>query len=267
MIFILGGKGFVGSAFVRYCEQNNLEHVIIGRDNYAEFVGRHCDIFINANGNSKKFLAREQPLAEFDASVRSVRASLVDFAMDYYVHLSSCDVYPDCSSLVTTREDVALDVARQSPYGFHKYLAEQCVHHSAPRWLIVRMGGFVGPGLKKNPIFDILSGGVLWLDPDSELQFLRTDDNARLVFELIHRGVAGEIINVCGQGVISLREVMSAAGKTVQVKPGSPRMRYDVSIEKLSRRMPVPPTRENVLAFVASELRTRRETLVGKRTV
>src|SRR5213592_4755130 len=154
-----------------------------------------------------------------------------------------------------------LDVARQSPYGFHKYLAEQCVRHVARRWLIVRMGGFVGPEMKKNPIFDILNGKPLWLDPGSELQFLHTDDNARIVFDLISTGLEREVVNVCGQGLISLREVMDAVGQTVPVKPGSPQVRYDVSIEKLSRLMPVPPTRETVLTFIGAEPRTHRERL------
>lgn len=102
MIFILGGRGFVGSAFVRYCQQNRLEHTVIDRANYAEFIGHSCDVLINANGNSKKFLAHQQPLQDFDASVRSVRASLIDFHAALYIYLSSCDVYPDCSSPILT---------------------------------------------------------------------------------------------------------------------------------------------------------------------
>ena len=123
MIFIIGGGGFVGSAFVRSCAKAGKEFSIINRQNYGEFVGKRCDVLINANGNSKKFLAQKDPLQDFDASVRSVRASLIDFRHDYYIYLSSCDVYPDCSSPETTSEDQKLDVSEQSPYGFHKYLA------------------------------------------------------------------------------------------------------------------------------------------------
>lgn len=250
MIFILGGRGFVGSGFTRYCEQRGVAHAVIGRSNYEDFVGKRCDILINADGNSKKFLARDKPLQEFDESVRSVRASLIDFRADYYIYLSSCDVYPDCSLPSVTSEDTELDVANQSPYGFHKYLAEQCVRHAARRWLIVRCGGFVGPGLKKNPIFDILHGGPLWLDPASELQYIHTDDAARIVFTLAEKGVERSIVNLCGCGVISLSEVIDLVGRTVDVKPGSPRVRYDVSIEKLLRFCEVPDTRETVSSFV-----------------
>jgi hypothetical protein len=78
MIFILGGNGFIGSGLVRYCEANNLSHQVITRENYKNFIGQHCEVFINANGNSKMYLARQNPLEDFDASVRSVRASLTD---------------------------------------------------------------------------------------------------------------------------------------------------------------------------------------------
>src|SRR5438132_11823325 len=112
MIYVLGGGGFVGSALVRHCQRRGIDHVVLTRENYAAYIGTHCDVFINANGNSKKQRARQWPLQEFDASVRSVRASLVDFRADFYVYLSSCDVYADCSSPQTTTEETALDPAR-----------------------------------------------------------------------------------------------------------------------------------------------------------
>jgi nucleoside-diphosphate-sugar epimerase len=250
MIFILGGHGFVGSAFTRYCLRHRLAHRVVDRANYEQLAGARCDVFINANGNSSKLLAREGPLQEFDASVRSVRSSLIHFRAGYYVHLSTCDVYPDCSSPQTTCEDAQPLVAAQSPYGFHKYLAEQCVRHAAARWLILRLGGFVGPGMKKNPIYDILHGGPLWLDPASQLQFLDTDTAANLVFQLIDLGLDRQIVNVCGRGLIALREVIDTLSRPVPVNPGSPCVRYDVAIEKLSRWVSVPPTRETVLNFV-----------------
>src|SRR5262249_19486531 len=162
--------------------------------------------------NSTKYLAREWPVEEFDASVRSVRASLADFHSEFFVYLSSCDVYSDCSSPQTTNEETQLDPAQQSPYGFHKFLAEQCVRHAAPHWLSPRPGGLVGPGLWKNPVFDILNGGPLWLDPASELQYLRTDALAKILFGLLDQNVDRQILNVCGHGLIRLTEVIDWAG-------------------------------------------------------
>jgi len=257
MIYLLGGEGFVGSALARSCRRRGLEHAVITRQNYAGFVGRPCRLLINANGNSKKYRARERPLDEFDDSVRTVRASLIDFPADRYVYLSSCDVYADCSSPLTTQEEQPPAVERQSPYGFHKYLAEQCVRHAARRWLILRLGGLVGPGLRKNAIFDILQGGPLWLDPDSQLQFLHTDALADVLFTLLERGVERQVVNVCGRGVVQLREVIGWVGRPVKVKPGSPRVRYDVYVACLESWTAIPDSRRTVFDFVTTCTRGR----------
>ncbi len=256
MIFILGGNGFVGSAFARACEATGREYAVLTRANYEAHCGRACALFVNANGNSRKYLPNEQPLLDFDLSVRSVRASLVDFRYDTYVYLSSCDVYPDCSSPAATAEDSAIDVARVSRYGFHKLLAEQCVRHAAERHLIFRMGGFVGPGLKKNAIYDILRGGPLWLDPDSELQYLHTDRLARAVLRLAGE-VVNETFNIGGKGTVRLRDVMETAGRPVPVNPGAPRVRYEVNLAKVSRYVDLPETGAAVREFVRGELQGR----------
>lgn len=244
----------MGSAFARTCERRGIPFRVIDRENYSRLAGIPCEIFINANGNSSKILAQRDPLADFEASVKTTRASLEDFPCSLYVLLSSCDVYPDCSSPATTREDEPIDVSRQNPYGFHKYLAEQCVRHRAPDWLIIRFGGFVGPGLKKNPVFDILQKGILWLHPESEMQFLPTDRGAEIVLDLVERGISRETFNVCGKGTIKLQEIIEVTGRQVSVHPGSPRVRYEVNVEKISSLFPVPSTRETVLHFVEEQL-------------
>jgi nucleoside-diphosphate-sugar epimerase len=210
-------------------------------------------VLINANGNSKKYLAERDPVADFDASVRSVRQSLTDFPCRCYVYLSSCDVYPDCSSPATTAESSTLDPARQTTYGFHKYLAEQCVRHQAPDGLVLRLGGFVGPGLRKNAVFDILRGGPLYLDPDSALQYLNVDWAAATTLDLIDRGVRGEIFNLCGRGVVGLREIVEWTGRSPAVTPGSPRVRYEIDIRKIAAIVDVPESRTAVRAFVRDQ--------------
>lgn len=250
----------MGSAFARTCEKQGREYLVIDRNSYTRTVGRSCDVLINAAGNSKKFLSDKDPLRDFDESVRSVRASLVNFSFGRYVLVSSCDVYPDCSSPLVTDEDKPIDVSRQSAYGFHKYLAEQCVMHGAGQWLITRFGGFVGPGLKKNPIFDILTGDKLWLDPGSELQYMHTDRAAEVVLSLIDKGLSRRVFNICGQGVVSLQEVMGWAGRHVPVEPGSPVVRYEVALDKISALVDIPGSRQAVMDFI----RTERGELSGK---
>ncbi len=249
---VLGGKGFVGSAIVRQARERGYSVRVVGREDYDQWVGSACDLLINANGNSKKFLGRENPALEFDLSVRSVLKSMCDFKVGLYVYLSTMDVYPDVSDPALNHEDVAIDSTRQSPYGFHKYLSEQIVRRYAGRWLIFRMAGSVGPGLWKNSIFDLLNGQPLRVHPDSEYQYLHTDDLARAILAVAETGATQQVFNIAGRGLISLRQVarmipqcrLDAAWETL------PRERYEMNVEKLGRLCPLPRTEDALTAFL-----------------
>ena len=252
MIFVIGGNGFVGSGFVRHLHSQGIAVTVVDRTNYDQLIGAECDILINANGNSKKFLAKDDPKAEFQASVVSVRNSLVDFKFKKYVFLSTSDVYPDCSKPELTREDISFNVAEQSPYGFHKHLAELCVQHAAKDWLIIRQGGFVGPGMKKNAVYDILFGEKIWVHPESRFQFIHTDDSARVVLSLIDKGVTNEIINVTARGTISAAEIMRLAGRDVPHPQDAEPVTYEISTEKTASLVELPLTSDMVRRFLTS---------------
>jgi len=251
MIFILGAKGFLGSALVRECREQGLEYRGIDQQEYQEYAGGECDLLINANGNSRKYLAREAPLEDFAMNVTAVRRSLEDFRYRKYVLFSSADVYPDASSPETTDEQSAIDPAQQTPYGFHKYLTEQCVRHRATRWLILRLSGFVGPGLTKNPVHDVLSGAPLWVDAASEFQYLHTRDLAAIVLRLAARAESdGETVNVGAQGTLSVAQLSQMTGRAVHLRAGSPRVRCELGLARLARYCEVPTSRAAVQRFL-----------------
>lgn len=251
MIFILGGRGFLGSSLVNACRERGLEYCVIGKDEYAEYIGRKCDILINANGNSRKYLSYEAPLEDFRMNVTNVRRSLEDFRYGKYVLFSSVDVYPDSSSPGSTDEQSVIDVARQTPYGFHKFIAEQCVRHRAPRWLILRLSGFVGPNLRKNAVYDVVCGNPLWVDASSEFQYLHTSDLSSMVLQLVAiRECEGEIVNVGAQGTISVTELARMTGRPINVRPGSPVVRCEVALDRLARFCEVPSTKTAVQRFL-----------------
>jgi nucleoside-diphosphate-sugar epimerase len=243
-VFLLGGEGFVGSAYARLLPRLNVDLCVITRATYQDYVGQRCDVFINANGNSKKFLADRDPKLEFDASVRSVVHSLTDFAFDRYVFLSTGDVYPSQINPDVTREDSVLDPCLMSRYGLHKFTAEMhvravCTQMGRP-WLVMRMGGFVGPHMKKNAIFDMLHDQPLWLDLDSELQFISTDRAAQVVWSLVEHGVENETINLGSKGVVTLADVYQRLGCKSDVMPEAKRVRFELNTDKLASLSPVP---------------------------
>lgn len=253
MIYVIGGNGFVGSAFVRLLQVRDVPHSVVTRANFDSLRGTACEILVNANGNSKKYISDREPMTDFDMSVRSVADSLHAFKSDHYVLLSSGDVYADPSAPQHTREDSAIDLAALSRYGRHKRLAEELVAAEHVSWLILRMGGFVGPGLKKNAIYDILHGAPLWLTLDSALQFISTDRAAALAWRLVERGVRREIVNFGARGIVSLRDVCDWAGSTSEVKEGARHVRYELNLDELERLAgeSLPRTHDEVRTFVA----------------
>lgn len=254
MIYLIGGNGFVGSAYARLFEARGLAFTIVTRENYDRYRGTSCDILVNANGNSKKFLSTREPMTDFDQSVRSVAQSIEDFRCGAYVLLSTGDVYPEQHAPAVTREDQAIDPTRQSRYGLHKRLAEQLVQGTQPRWIVMRMGGFVGPGLKKNAIYDMQTGAPVWLSPASELQFVSTDRAAALVWRLVEKGVSGEIVNLGAKGLVNLGDLHKSLGSASVFQTNAPTVRYELSLEKLERLTgePLPDARAEVDAFLKS---------------
>lgn len=252
MIYVIGGDGFVGSAYIRLLERLGLTYTKVTRANFEELRGTSCDVLINANGNSKKFMSTRDPLWDFDASVTSVVRSLEYFKAGRYVFLSSGDVYPETDTPGKSVESQTIDLSRISRYGLHKYLAEQAVQGVHREWLIMRMGGFVGHGLRKNAIYDMMQGDPVWLSPDSMLQFINTDSAAALVWSLVQAGVALEVVNLGAGGVVRLADVHAHLGSASPFKPEAPTIRYELSLDKLARLhgQALPGSRDEVFQFL-----------------
>ncbi len=248
---VLGGGGFVGSAFVRHCERNGVSCDCVEVDNYRDLAGGEYDLLINAAGQSRKYQVNRDPLGDFRHSLEPLVKSFQDFTFAAYVYISSVDVYPDHEKPDGSREGAGIDLRRLSHYGFHKYLGERLVIHHCPRFLIVRLGGVLGPGLRKNPVYDLIHGQSLRVDESSEYQYLTTDFLAAAVFDLVAGGNWNEIFNICGTGTVSLAEIRGWLGRELSYAvEAPPRERYEISNEKLSRIMPIPESRTTAREFV-----------------
>ncbi len=251
-IGIIGGNGFVGSGIRKALELEQHECTIISRDNYQSLIGQSFDVLINANGNSKKYLAASSPKEEFQASVTSVQHPLLDFSYNLFVHCSSVDVYANHEDTSLNTEETVIDVSALSFYGVHKYLAELLVRKYAKRWIILRFGGFVGEGLKKNSIYDMLNNVPLRVHVDSKYQYLPTQAAGETISALLKRNIQNEVFNVCGDGVISLNEIKNlVTGYELAYSGVEPNPeRYEVNINKIKSIVPIPLTRDSVTKFV-----------------
>ncbi len=255
-VTVIGAEGFVGSAFVRHLvDRSDVELIQVTRHNIEQFSGKKSDVVIEAACNSKKYLADENPLAEFHASVTHRLKTLQQFPAELQIHISSVDVYSDLSSRDTTREDSPIDLSLVSHYGLHKLLAEQLVQHYAPHWLILRLAGMVGPGLRKNPVYDILHNQPLRVHPDSQYQYMHTDDVARIGWALAEQQTVSEILNVCGDKLIDMHEIARLAGKSLNVSllPSNavPRV-VEANNENVKRKQLLPFTADALKGFFST---------------
>ncbi len=250
MIYILGSKGFLGTTiFNGFQDQEKIAG--IDRENYNQWLSKPCEVFINANGNSKKYLAEKNPVADFDLSVKSTIRSIFDFPSDLYLYISTVDVYSHFTDDTQTREDAHIQNNLQSFYGFHKWLSEQYViNRSRKHWLIIRLGGLVGPGLTKGPVYDVIHDVPLKVHPDSRYQYVHTNHVVKAIKTILDKGITNEIINICGTGTISLKRIYEWLGKDVQDGYGKEIQHYEINNSKINAMFNVPSTTDSVKMFL-----------------
>lgn len=253
---VLGGRGFVGSRIAAAATRRGWRVVAAGREDAASWTGTSWDLVINADGHASRFRADLDPLWDFEAGAASVYRSLFDYKYGEYLLISTVDVYerPDCEE--TTREDAPVDLRALRPYGFHRRLAELVVMRQAPRWRILRLAQVIGEGSKKGPVHDLVTGGTLFISPDSSLHFLTVERAGSLAVTLAETTPPNEVLNLCGRGSVPFRRVLDL------LPPGWPLRWHDrlevqtyrISTERTETLVPLPDSYEEVRSFVASRV-------------
>lgn len=179
VVLVIGSKGFIGSAVVRYLE--NAGYVVYGADIVQEYGGRN---YFQIDPNASDYEYEEVFSAEqYDACINCSGAAVVRASFDFPLHdyqlntvnvyrmvnslrlhnpqckfltLSSAAVYGNPQSLPVT-EDQELNPL--SPYGFHKLQAEGICEHFSKLYginsTIIRIFSAYGPGLRKQLFWDL----------------------------------------------------------------------------------------------------------------
>ncbi|MBI2063442.1 MAG: NAD-dependent epimerase/dehydratase family protein [Candidatus Yanofskybacteria bacterium] len=257
MMHVIGSNGFVGSAICAHFEKMALEHVGINRGNYEKNIGSRAHYLINASGSGSKGKANENPRVDFQRNVQHTINLVFDFKYDVFVHISSVDVYPEPSFLEKTDEDFPIDPTKLSPYGFHKYLSELIVRRYCPNWIILRLGGLVGPNLKKNPIYDWTHGKPFFISRKSRLTFIHTQTVAEIIECIIERRITREIINICSSDSIILQDLTSIANFKIEEMPVQDKLEiqdYKINADKLKEFFKVQTSRFYIKKYLEENL-------------
>lgn len=249
-VVLLGHRGVVGRAFADHLRETGARVIGVDSGNFATIGRVDADAVVNANGSSDRRLADENPLESFRLNVSVTLESLVRFQAPLYVHVSTIAVYPDRTDPSRCDEHAPIDADRLSNYGRFKLLAEYLVRGHARRWVIARLGPIVGPGLRKNSVFDLLAKRTLHFHPDSRLPYIDTRDAARIIWSV--REHADLVVNVCGSGRVRLRDLATELGVRLPPEVETlPRDDWDVPVGRLRSLTAVPESATTVRSFVS----------------
>lgn len=192
-ILVTGASGFVGKALIPMLIADTA-HDVIAIDRHeptfhhhkitflnldiTENLNRHfdADILIHLIGSPGVWFSEANPEADYKINVGTTRAlldSLNPTRIKKIVLASTWQIYGQNEPRERSQANPA------NLYAYHKYEAEKlcrayCADNQIP-YSILRPSWIYGPGMKKNPIFDLYNG-VTYLDLNSELDFVYIDD-------------------------------------------------------------------------------------------
>ncbi len=150
---LIGYSGFVGSTLLRQTHFESLYR----STNIGEIEGMEFDTLVCAGAPAQKWIANKDPetdrqrIDELISHLRSMRCKT-------FVLISTVDVF---KSPVRVDEATPVDESDLHAYGLNRRRLEKFVQERFPEHLIVRLPGLVGPGLRKNVIFDFLNDNNL----------------------------------------------------------------------------------------------------------
>ena len=150
---LIGFTGFVGGTLLR---QTQFE-ALYRSTNIKEIEGKIFDTVVCAGAPAQKWIANREP--ELDrAQIDGLIDHLKTVQCKTFILISTVDVF---KSPIEVDEGTIIDESGLHAYGLNRRRLEKFVESHFDNHLIVRLPGLVGPGLRKNIIFDFLNNNNL----------------------------------------------------------------------------------------------------------
>ncbi|WP_135380530.1 NAD(P)-dependent oxidoreductase [Vibrio tasmaniensis] len=146
---LIGYSGFVGSTLLK---QKGF-HELYRSTNIEDIQNKSFDTIVCAGAPAIKWLANKHPKQD-KQSIQSLISHLSTINCKKFILISTVDVFKNPNQAT---ESTSVDVIGLHPYGLHRYELEEFVKANFSNHLIIRLPGLVGPGLKKNVIYDFLN--------------------------------------------------------------------------------------------------------------
>ncbi|WP_234083947.1 NAD-dependent epimerase/dehydratase family protein [Enterobacter quasiroggenkampii] len=146
---LIGYTGFVGTTLLKQTQFDELYR----STNIQDIKDRKFDVVVCAGAPAQKWIANANPQDDKE-KIDSLIACLDSIECNSFILISTVDVFKNPQNI---DENTSVDVQDLHAYGLNRYRLEHFVQKRFPNHLIVRLPGLVGPGLRKNIIFDFLN--------------------------------------------------------------------------------------------------------------
>lgn len=150
---LIGYSGYVGGTLLKQEYFKSLYRSI----NIGDIDNQSFDMVVCAGAPAQKWIANREPETDRQ-KIEVLIAHLKTIQCKTFILISTVDVF---KKPIGVDEDSTVDEADLHAYGLHRRLLEKFVEEHFPNHLIVRLPGLVGPGLRKNVIFDFLNDNNL----------------------------------------------------------------------------------------------------------
>jgi hypothetical protein len=146
-IALIGHSGYVGSTLLR---QTHFD-AHYRSTNIGDSAGRQFETVVCAGAPAQKWIANREP--ELDRQrIDGLIEAIGQIGCETFILISTVDVF---ANPIAVDEASPVDDSALSAYGLNRLRLERYVESTFPRALIVRLPGLVGPGLRKNVVFDL----------------------------------------------------------------------------------------------------------------
>jgi dTDP-4-dehydrorhamnose reductase len=163
-VALIGHTGFVGTTLKR---QASFEHLFHSRD-VDQVAMQPYEAVICSAAPAQKWIANRNPDADW-VNIQALIQALDALTCEHFTLISTVDVFAEP---IGVDELTAVCTEGLHAYGINRFRLEQFVKERFSSHLIVRLPGLVGPGLRKNILYDFHNdNNVGAIDSRSSFQF------------------------------------------------------------------------------------------------
>ena len=249
-ITVLGGSGFIGSHLIEDLRQRNLEYFAPARE--ENLSGQDLGTVIYCIGLTADF--RTRPFDTVSAHVCRLLEIIRDCEFQSFIYLSTTRLYSQDAEIAREEDSIVVrPLDTGDLYNISKAMGESLALTATTKSIILRLSNVYGPEFNStNFLSSIIHAALkdrkitLATALDSEKDYVDVRSVLEILVAMAVRGCDERIYNVAsGANCSNLQvanKVAQLTGCEIEVRPGSPRIRYPrIDISRLKREFDFEP--------------------------